>query len=109
MFGENKRRIAALEKEIAAFRKELKEIKSEIAALRGQVDALTEEMVVAHLDAEPYIAILQESGRPEKVDTLLCTKKGYESKLRKFILSTVNKRKPKKTNTDGKETPKATE
>lgn len=110
MLGRNKKRIEALENEVASLKAELKTLRPQISALKGQVDTLIDEMVVAHLDAEPYIAVLQECGKQEKVDILLRIKKGYENKLKRFIRSAVAKKKPKiKTTTDGKETPEATE
>ena len=50
MFGRNKKRIEALEKQVEIFAKELDVMKLEVAALRRRVDSLVDEMVVAHMD-----------------------------------------------------------
>ena len=110
MFWRNKKRINALEKRVESFEKELEVMKLEVAGLRGQVNALIDEMVVAHMDVEPYIAILQEQGDLEHVETLTRVKDAYEKKLRKFIRNTTSKKKMvRKPVTDGKETPEAAE
>lgn len=105
----NTKRIKALEQEVFNLRLELENIKSELASVKGVVDALVDEMAVVHLDGDDYIKILNETeGGRSKVEEVALMKDIYEKKLKRFIRSSSARRKPK-TNTDGKETPKATE
>lgn len=109
MFWKNKKRIDALEKQVASLKEEIEIMKLEVAAIKGQVNALVDEMAVAHLDVEPYIAVLQEQGDLERVETLTRVRDAYERKLRKFIRSTTSKKKIVSKLADGKENTKATE
>lgn len=110
MFGRNKKRIEALEKQVEIFAKELDVMKLEVAALRRRVDSLVDEMVVAHMNEEEYLTLLQEKGDSEHAATILCIKDAYEKKLRRFIRNTTSKKRMvRKPVTDGKETPEAAE
>ena len=105
----NSKRIKVLEQEVFKLRLEIENIKSEVAGIKGVVDALVDEMAVVHLDGDDYLKILNETeGGRSKVEEVALMKDIYEKKLRRFIRSSAARRKPK-TNTDGKEDPKATE
>lgn len=110
MFGRNKKRIDALEKQVASLKEEIEIMKPEVAAIKGQVNTLVDEMVIAHLDGESYYELLLERGDLERAETLIRVKNGYEKKLKRFIRATTAKKKLKpKPATDGKETPEAAE
>lgn len=105
----NSKRIKVLEQEVFKLRLEIENIKSEVAGIKGVVDALVDEMAVVHLDGDDYLKILNETeGGRSKVEEVALMKDIYEKKLKRFIRSSSARRKPK-TNTDGKEAPKATE
>lgn len=110
MFGRNKKRIEALEKQVEFFAKDLDVMMRRVAILEGRVDALVDEMVVAHMDGQEYLAILQEKGESEHAATILRIKDAYEKKLRRFIRNTTSKKRMvRKPVTDGKETTEAAE
>lgn len=126
MFG-NTKRIKALEQEVHRLRLDVEDIKSELAGVKGVVDALveaismhgeldwlkgmTKELIafdnMISLDQEAFDWFL-DGLDDEKKEFYSRLKNNYEMRLKRFIRSSLARRKPK-TNTDGKEDPKATE
>lgn len=111
MFGKNRRRIETLESNYLRVLESLGEAKAEICRLRGLVRSLQQTDVIARLDSDEFIALMKENNESqEEIDLMLAMKTDYEKKLKKFIRSTMAKRKPKvKIEADGKENPEAAE
>lgn len=105
------KKIKEIEKQCADFGRELTEVKEEVKRLKGILNLLAENNSITMFDTEEYITFLTEhEGGQERIDTILKMKEDYEKKLRKFVRSVVNKKKPNiKSLTNGKETSAATE
>lgn len=102
------KRLKKIEEQQARIIKEMSQLRVEFERAKAKLNSLGELTAITHFDTEEYISLFVSN--PESAFEMKEKKTEYENKLRKFIRSTMIKRKPKpKTVADGKEDSKAAE